>query len=93
VDAGIAVSGSRLVLRWRPYHHWQPFGPPLPPNETELMGGVARLRIAYWQPTGVWTTSWHEPDLPLLIRFQVIFAGEDAPRWPDIIIAPLLSQP
>jgi general secretion pathway protein J len=93
VDAGIAVSGSRLVLRWRPYHHWQPFGPPLPPNETELMGGVARLRIAYWQPTGVWSTSWHEPDLPLLIRFQVIFAGEDAPRWPDIIIAPLLSQP
>jgi general secretion pathway protein J len=93
VDAGIAVSGSRLVLRWRPHHHWEPFGPPLPPNETELMSGVARLRIAYWQRTGVWGASWHEPDLPLLIRFQVIFAGEDAPRWPDIIIAPLLSKP
>jgi general secretion pathway protein J len=93
VDAGIAVSGSRLVLRWRPYHHWEPFGPPLPPNETELINGVARLRIAYWQRTGVWGASWHEPDLPLLIRFQVIFAGENAPRWPAIIIAPLLSPP
>jgi general secretion pathway protein J len=93
VEAGLAVSGRRLVLRWRPYHHWVPLGPPPPPIETELMSGIARLQIAYWQRTGVWGASWHEPDLPLLIRFQVIFAGEDAPRWPEIIVAPLLSRP
>ena len=57
------------------------------------MSDVARLRIAYWQGSGVWKSSWHEPDLPLLIRFRVTFAGEDAPRWPDIIVAPLLSRP
>ena len=63
------------------------------PFETELMSGVASLRVAYWQRTGVWAASWHETDLPLLIRFQLIFAGEDAPRWPAIIVAPLLSRP
>lgn len=93
VEAGLAVSGTRLVLRWRPHHHYVLFGPPPPPAETELMGGIARLRIAYWQPSGVWATSWHEPDLPLLIRFQVTLRGKNAPRWPDIVVAPLLSRP
>jgi general secretion pathway protein J len=93
VAAGLAVSGGRLVLRWRPYHHWEDFERSPPPFETELMSGVASLRVAYWQRTGVWAASWHETDLPLLIRFQLIFAGEDAPRWPAIIVAPLLSRP
>lgn len=93
VEAGLAISGTRLVLRWRPYHHWQPFGPPIPPAETELMDGVAHLQIEYWRPTGVWVSQWHEPDLPLLIRFHLRFAGADAARWPDIVVAPLLSRP
>jgi general secretion pathway protein J len=93
VEAGLAVSGGRLVLRWRRHHHWEDLQRSPPPIETELMSGVASLRVAYWQRTGVWAASWHEPDLPLLIRFQLIFAGEDAPRWPAIIVAPLLSRP
>ncbi len=93
VEAGLAVSGGRLVLRWRLFHHAVRFGPPVRPAETELLAGVSRLRIGYWQPSGVWTASWHQPDLPLLIRFQVILAGEHAPRWPDIVVAPLLSRP
>jgi general secretion pathway protein J len=93
VEAGVAVLGRRLVLRWRPYHHSVAFGPPSPAIETELMSGVASVRIAYWQHTGVWGSTWHEPDLPLLIRFQIVFAGENAPRWPEIIVAPLLSRP
>ena len=92
VEAGLGVAGTRLVLRWRPYRHSEPFQPLPPAAETELLNGVASLRIAYWQRTGVWGVGWHEPDLPLLIRFRVIFAGEDAPRWPDIIVAPLLSR-
>jgi general secretion pathway protein J len=93
VEAGLAVSGTRLVLRWRPYHHWDPFGPPPPPRETVLIGGVARLAIEYWQPSGRWTSSWQEPGLPLLIRLRLTFAGENAPHWPDIVAAPLLSPP
>jgi general secretion pathway protein J len=93
IEAGVAVSGSRLVLRWRPYHHAQTLGSATAPQETELMGGVVRVGIAYWQPSGVWASSWHGPDRPLLIRFRMTFAGEGAPRWPDIVVAPLLSRP
>lgn len=93
IEAGLAVSGSRLVLRWRRHHHGVTLGPPSILEETELVGGVARLRIGYWQPSGVWAASWHEPDLPLLIRFQVIFAGKNPPHWPEIVVAPLLSRP
>ena len=93
VEAGLAVSGRRLVLRWRPFHHWTPFGPPPPPAETELIGGVRRLGIEYWRSPGVWVSRWHQPDLPLLIRFRITFTGSNAPRWPDIVAAPLLSRP
>jgi general secretion pathway protein J len=93
IEAGLAVSGTRLVLRWRPYHHRVPFGPPPPPQETELVNDVARLGISYWQPSGHWTSSWHEPGMPLLIRLRVTFAGQNPPRWPDIVAAPLLSRP
>jgi general secretion pathway protein J len=93
IEAGLAVSGNRLVLRWRPYHHWQDFASPAPPSETELVGGVARIQFEYWQQPGTWVAAWHQPDLPLLIRLRITFRGADAPRWPDIIVAPLLSRP
>jgi general secretion pathway protein J len=93
VEAGVAISGNRLVLRWRPYHHWTAFGAPPPPQETDLMAGVARLRIEYWQPTGRWASTWQEPGLPLLIRLRVTPAGDNPPHWPDIVAAPLLSAP
>jgi general secretion pathway protein J len=93
VEAGLAVSGNRLVLRWRPYHHAISLIRQPPLAETELINGVARLGIEYWQAPGVWVSSWHAPNLPLLIRFRVIFAGQHAPRWPDIVVAPLLSRP
>jgi general secretion pathway protein J len=93
IEAGLAVSGSRLVLRWRPYHHEEMFGPGPPPQETALVEGVDRIRISYWRRSGEWVSTWHDPDLPLLIRVRVTFAGRDAPRWPDMIVAPLLSRP
>jgi general secretion pathway protein J len=93
IEAGLALSGTRLVLRWRPYHHWTPLGPTPPPRETDLMTGVARLGFEYWQPSGTWTSTWHAPDLPLLIRLHITLAGQNAPRWPDIVVAPLLSRP
>ncbi len=93
IEAGLAVSGTRLVLRWRPFHHSVPLASPPLPQDTELMSGVSRLGIEYWQPSGVWVSKWNEPDLPLLIRFRIVLAGTNAPRWPDIVVAPLLSQP
>jgi general secretion pathway protein J len=93
VEAGVAVSGRRLVLRWRPYHHWTRFGALPPPQETSLVTGVSGLVIEYLQPPGKWLSTWRDPELPLLIRFRVSFAGPEAPHWPDIIVAPLLARP
>jgi hypothetical protein len=81
------------VLRWRPYHHWDPFRPPPPPQETELIGGVEGFGIAYWDSSGVWVSNWHELGLPLLVRIPITFAGLDPRRWPDVVAAPLLSRP
>ncbi len=93
IEAGLAVSGSRLVLRWHPYHHVTPLQPAPPPRETELIDGVAGLGIAYWQPSGAWTSTWDQPDLPLLIRIRLTFRDESTAHWPDIIVAPRLSRP
>jgi len=90
IEAGLAVSGSRLVLRWRAYHHATLLRPS-PPQETALMEGVASLQIAYWQAPGSWVSSWQQHDLPLLIRLRVHLQGDR--RWPDIVAAPLLSRP
>jgi general secretion pathway protein J len=93
VEAGVAVSGRRLVLRWRPYHHGTPLGRPPPAAETELIDGIAQLRVDYWKSPGVWVSGWHEPELPLLIRFRVTRSDARTPRWPDIVVAPRLSRP
>jgi general secretion pathway protein J len=93
IEAGLAVSGSRLVLRWRPYHHAEVFGRGPAVQEVALVEGVDRIRIWYWRRSGDWVSTWREPNLPLLIRVRVTFAGRDAPRWPDLIVAPLLSRP
>jgi general secretion pathway protein J len=93
IEAGLVVSGSRLVLRWRPQSRGTQFGSRPPPRETALINGVSGLSIDYWRPPGTWVSGWHEADLPLLIRFRLTFAGPDAPRWPDIVTAPLLSRP
>ena len=93
IEAGVALSRGRLVLRWRPYHHTIPLGSPIPPVETPLMTGVSRLAVEYWRSPGAWVSSWHEPDLPLLIRFRIILAGPGATPWPDIVVAPMLSRP
>jgi general secretion pathway protein J len=93
IEAAVAVSHRRLVLRWRPYHHWTALEPAPKIVETELVGGVTRLGVEYWKSPGVWVPEWHEPELPLLIRFRVIFGDSHASRWPDIVVAPLLSRP
>jgi general secretion pathway protein J len=93
IEAGLAVSGDHLVLRWRPYHHWDPFGPPPPPQETTLIGGVERVGISYWKSSGAWVSNWHEPGLPLLVRIRITFAGFNPQRWPDVVAAPMLSRP
>jgi general secretion pathway protein J len=93
VEAGVALSGSRLVLRYRPHAHAEPLGGLPPFAETDLMDGVAHLTIAYWGSSGTWISQWHKPDLPLMIRFRISLTPGHSARWPDIVVAPTLVPP
>jgi len=90
----IDLRQDRLVLSWTPRRHEISSAPPPQPIETELLGGVDRLDLAYWgaletgQPTA-WQGQWDSPELPELIRLRLGFAKGDRRRWPDLIAAPL----
>jgi general secretion pathway protein J len=86
-------SAHRLVLLWRPYFHAAPLRPAPAPTVTELLRGVSRLQVSFWQPGGGWTSEWRNPELPALIRLKVMFPEGDRRHWPDIVVAPLLDQP
>lgn len=82
--------GHRLVLRWRPHLHADPSGPPLPPQETELLEGVDRVAFAYWRDG--WRDTWEEAQLPALVRIRIGFSPQDGRHWPDIVVAPVRQR-
>jgi general secretion pathway protein J len=92
-DITLQLSGGRLVLRWTPHRHELSTTAAAPPTETELMGNVERLDLAYWgtprsgQETG-WQTEWDGPAIPELIRVRLVFGENDRRRFPDLIAAP-----
>ena len=92
VDVGLQADAGRLVLRWSPHLHVQRFAPPPPPIETELLRGVQRLELAYWQPNGGWSNAWGGPALPQLVRIRIVFAPAGGRRWPEIVAAPVRER-
>jgi len=92
-DITLEVSRGRLVLRWTPHRHELSTAAATPPTETELVGHVEHLDLAYWgtpapgQETG-WQTEWDGPAIPELIRVRLIFGENDRRRFPDLIAAP-----
>ncbi|MBW4025165.1 MAG: prepilin-type N-terminal cleavage/methylation domain-containing protein [Proteobacteria bacterium] len=85
----------RLILRWVPYTHALPVGPPPRPQETVLMTQVAQVTISYWSATGPahWLRAWTGPDVPALIRISLSLAPALHMNWPDIVAAPQRSRP
>ena len=94
-DIAIELLRQQLVLVWTPHRHEVSVGPPPKPVETELIGRVEALDLAYWgapspdQAPG-WQAGWEGPGLPALIRVRLVFAKGDPRRWPDLIVAPQL---
>jgi hypothetical protein len=88
----LELKRGRLVLSWTPHRHEISSAPPPKPVETELIGGVARVELAYWgaaapdQPAA-WQGQWQGPQPPELIRVRVVFAKRGRRQWPDLIAA------
>jgi general secretion pathway protein J len=88
----LELKDRRLILSWTPHRHEISTAPPAKPIETELVGGVKRLELAYWGSTepdqpAAWQGQWEGPQLPDLIRIRVLFAAGDRRHWPDLIVA------
>ena len=85
----------RLILRWAPYRHATPAGPPTQPIDSILLAQVARVTISYWSRSGPphWLTAWAGPQLPALIRISLTFQPGTGITWPDIVAAPQRSPP
>ena len=99
-DVALLVdAGGRLVLRWTPRLNAVRFGPPPPPEEAELLRGVAGVDLAYWPrptpdaPAAGWRGGWTEKALPALVRIRLVFPPGDGRRWPDIVAAPMRERP
>jgi general secretion pathway protein J len=94
-DIKLELHQGKLVLRWTPRRHELSTAPPPEPVETELIGGVEHLSLAYWgapgpgQPSG-WQSQWDGPGIPELVRVRLTFGEGDRRRWPDLIAAPQL---
>ena len=92
-DITLELSRGRLVLRWIPHRHELSTAAAAPPTETELVGHVERLDLAYWgtspsgQETG-WQAQSDGPAVPELIRVRLVFGENDRRRFPDLIAAP-----
>jgi len=39
-----------------------------------------------------WAESWHEPTLPMLVRMTVGFDSGDPRQWPELVVAPRLTD-
>jgi general secretion pathway protein J len=96
-DITLALRGEQLVLLWNP-HRREQSATPAPPNETELLRGVARIEFAYWgtpdrDSPATWVTQWNGSAMPQLIRIRVSFPEGDRRHWPDMTVAPPVGLP
>jgi len=92
-DITLELNRGRLVLNWTPHRHELTTAPAPQPSQTELIGNVERLDLAYWgappggQEAG-WQSEWDGPAIPELIRVRLVLGENDRRRFPDLIAAP-----
>jgi general secretion pathway protein J len=58
---------------------------------------MERVQLVEWSYRGrdtssSWTPSWHERDLPALVRLHLSFPRGDARAWTDLIVAPRITE-
>ena len=92
-DITLELNRGKLVLSWTPHRHELTTAEAPNPIQTELVGNVDNLDLAYWgtPPGGKeagWQPQWDGPAIPELIRVRLVFGEKDRRRFPDLIAAP-----
>lgn len=92
------ANGKRLVMSWRRFTGEADEVPPdEPEGETVLFDRIAGVEFAYFgAPARGQPPRWHErwddvTRLPSLVRVRVEFGDGDARRWPELVIAPMIT--
>jgi general secretion pathway protein J len=68
---------------------------PMPPSSEETL--IARVQDVEWAYLGgagddIWHGTWSSQRLPALVRLRVQFPAGDSRRWPDLIVAPRVTD-
>ena len=91
----IAAEGDRLVARWtallRDGEGREVRG------KVTLVEGVEDVAFLFLESEGaagppVWSPRLQGGETPRLIRLRLKMAGSEAPRWPDIVVAPKVRE-
>lgn len=90
-DVALSAEAGRLLLRWTPHRHVEPFGAAPAWQETMVLDGVERVEFAYRAAgaSGAWSSSWDADRLPSLVRIRIVFPDRSGRRWPPILVAPV----
>lgn len=98
VSAERGSARRKLQLSWRIFRpdtlHTESFEPE---DESTLLDDVDEIEFSYfgsYDPAQApqWHESWNsEFGLPQLIRIRISFPRDDLRRWPDLLVAPMLS--
>jgi general secretion pathway protein J len=95
----IFVAGRDLIIRWRPDRNG--FANPGEPGRQELLvGNIERIEWSYARhPTDAsaaamkWQDTWQgQRELPALVRLRIVFPQGDPRRWPELLVAPRVTD-
>ena len=86
----------RLMLHWESMLIDPNTGQPAS-GDAVVVEHVDGIVLSYWQGGGGgsdagWKDRWNLAAPPALIRLRLIFAKGDQRRWPDMVVAPLISE-
>lgn len=84
----------RLMLHWESMLIDPNTGQPAS-GDAVVVDHLDGIAFAYWLPGGSdagWKDRWNLAAPPALIRLRLIFAKGDQRHWPDMVVAPLISE-
>lgn len=98
-DTDAADDTGDLVLRWQAFEPTDDGAAALGEevNERVLIERVASLELAYFgaldpRAEPEWLPEWPaRADLPRLIRIVIRFPADDARRWPELVVRPMID--